>query len=168
MGDPSGIGPGISLKAVAAQQVLAVCDPVIIGDAHYLSHWSRVFSLDLGFDVVNDGDILPHKLDRPTLYNLNNIRGSIEMGREQAACGRAAAEYIEVAVRLCQSGWLDAITTAPFNKKSLNLAGYHFIRTSVDHGTAFDIAGPGKADPSSMITALALAAELFHLRERRE
>jgi 4-hydroxythreonine-4-phosphate dehydrogenase len=38
--------------------------------------------------------------------------------------------------------------------------GLPIIRTSVDHGTAFDIAGKGVADPSSMITATLLAAQL--------
>ena len=38
--------------------------------------------------------------------------------------------------------------------------GLPVIRTSVDHGTAFDIAGQGVADPRSMIEALRLAAEL--------
>jgi 4-hydroxythreonine-4-phosphate dehydrogenase len=36
--------------------------------------------------------------------------------------------------------------------------GLPFVRTSPDHGTAFDIAGTGRADPSSMIAALQLAA----------
>ena len=38
--------------------------------------------------------------------------------------------------------------------------GLAFIRTSPDHGTAFDIAGTGKADPASLAAALRLAAEL--------
>ena len=38
--------------------------------------------------------------------------------------------------------------------------GLPIIRTSVDHGTAFDIAGQGVADPESMITAVLLAARL--------
>jgi 4-hydroxythreonine-4-phosphate dehydrogenase len=38
--------------------------------------------------------------------------------------------------------------------------GLPFVRTSVDHGTAFDIAGQGKADPTSMIEAVRLAVEL--------
>ena len=38
--------------------------------------------------------------------------------------------------------------------------GLPIIRTSVDHGTAFDIAGKGVADPSSMIAATLLAARL--------
>jgi 4-hydroxythreonine-4-phosphate dehydrogenase len=38
--------------------------------------------------------------------------------------------------------------------------GLPFVRTSPDHGTAFDIAGKGVADPSSMIAAIRLAADL--------
>lgn len=38
--------------------------------------------------------------------------------------------------------------------------GLPFIRTSPDHGTAFDIAGTGRADPSSLIAALRLAAKM--------
>ena len=42
---------------------------------------------------------------------------------------------------------------------SVNL-GLPFIRISVDHGTAFDIAGKGIADHSSMLEAIGIAAEL--------
>ncbi|MGA2543769.1 MAG: 4-hydroxythreonine-4-phosphate dehydrogenase PdxA [Verrucomicrobiota bacterium] len=44
--------------------------------------------------------------------------------------------------------------------------GLPFIRTSPDHGTAYDIAGQGKADPSSMSAALRLAARLAANRDR--
>ena len=42
--------------------------------------------------------------------------------------------------------------------------GLPIVRTSVDHGTAFDIAGQGIADPSSMVEAVLLAARLAALR----
>ena len=38
--------------------------------------------------------------------------------------------------------------------------GLPFVRTSPDHGTAFGIAGSGKANPSSLIAALKLAARM--------
>jgi len=38
--------------------------------------------------------------------------------------------------------------------------GLPFIRTSVDHGTAFDLAGTGRADPGSMLAALKMAADM--------
>lgn len=51
-------------------------------------------------------------------------------------------------------------------EQSVNVSlGLPIIRTSVDHGTAFDIAGRGVADPGSMIAALRLAARMARRRE---
>ena len=46
--------------------------------------------------------------------------------------------------------------------------GLPIIRTSVDHGTAFDIVGKGVADPGSLIAAVALAAELATKRQSQK
>lgn len=42
--------------------------------------------------------------------------------------------------------------------------GLPIIRTSPDHGTAFDIAGTGKADPSAMVAAIGMAAQMAEMR----
>ena len=52
------------------------------------------------------------------------------------------------------------IKTLAFDHAVNVTLGLPFVRTSPDHGTAFDIAGTGKADPSSLIAALKLAARL--------
>jgi 4-hydroxythreonine-4-phosphate dehydrogenase len=44
--------------------------------------------------------------------------------------------------------------------------GLPIVRTSPDHGTAFDIAGQDKADPSSLLAALRLAARIASQRKR--
>ncbi len=44
--------------------------------------------------------------------------------------------------------------------------GLPFLRTSPDHGTAFDIAGAGIADPASMVTAIACAVEMLDHPQR--
>ncbi|MBK9708549.1 MAG: 4-hydroxythreonine-4-phosphate dehydrogenase PdxA [Acidobacteria bacterium] len=129
IGDPAGIGPEVSLKAVAEDEIRDICVPVLIGDAQYLSYWSGIFGLERGFDVINSGDPIPEGLDHPAIYNLHNLDlppNAISMGKEDAHCGKAAGEFIEAAVRLCQFGQLDAMTTAPINKKSLFLGGYHY------------------------------------------
>jgi 4-hydroxythreonine-4-phosphate dehydrogenase len=43
--------------------------------------------------------------------------------------------------------------------------GLPFIRTSPDHGTALDIAGQGRADASSLVAALQLAADMAVARQ---
>jgi 4-hydroxythreonine-4-phosphate dehydrogenase len=52
------------------------------------------------------------------------------------------------------------IKTIAFDDAVNVTLGLPFIRTSPDHGTAFDIAGTGKANPSSLIAALRLAAHM--------
>ena len=55
---------------------------------------------------------------------------------------------------------MTAIKVAAFGKAVNVTLGLPFPRTSPDHGTAFDIAGTGRADPSSMRAALELGARL--------
>jgi len=45
-------------------------------------------------------------------------------------------------------------------------AGLPVVRTSPDHGTAFDIAGQNKANPRSMLSAIYLAIDIYRSRER--
>jgi 4-hydroxythreonine-4-phosphate dehydrogenase len=54
------------------------------------------------------------------------------------------------------------IKTIAFESAVNVTLGLPFVRTSPDHGTAFDIAGQGKADPSSLIAAIDLAARLAY------
>jgi 4-hydroxythreonine-4-phosphate dehydrogenase len=52
------------------------------------------------------------------------------------------------------------IKTIAFDSAVNVTLGLPFVRTSPDHGTAFDIAGQGKANPASLMAALNLAARL--------
>ena len=52
------------------------------------------------------------------------------------------------------------IKTLAFDHAVNVTLGLPFVRTSPDHGTAFDIAGTGRADPGSLIAAIELAARL--------
>ena len=51
-----------------------------------------------------------------------------------------------------------------FDRAVNTTIGLPFIRTSPDHGTAFDIAGKGIADATSMKAAIELASELVNVR----
>ena len=126
MGDPSGIGPEVVLKAVAEAEVRDICQPVIIGDAQLLAHNARTLDLQCGYDIVLRDEALPPQSHEPIIYHLNNIQGHIEPGIESGNAGKAAGQYIEAAVELCAAGSIDAIATAPINKRALFLGGYSF------------------------------------------
>ena len=72
---------------------------------------------------------------------------------------KARATY-DVALCMYHDQALIPIKTLAFERAVNVTLGLPFVRTSPDHGTAFDIAGTGKADPSSLLAALALAARL--------
>jgi 4-hydroxythreonine-4-phosphate dehydrogenase len=125
MGDPAGIGPEVVLKAVAEEEVRRTCIPVIIGDAQLLAHTARTLDLQSGYDIVRAEEPFPEHSE-PVIYHLDNITGLIEPGIESAAAGKAAGGYIEAAVELCAAGSIDAVATAPINKRALFLGGYSF------------------------------------------
>lgn len=126
MGDPAGIGPEVVLKAVAEDEIKRICAPVIIGDAQLLAHTARTLDLQSGYEIIRQGETLPDNLSEPVIFHLDNIGGFIEPGIESGAAGKAAAGYIEAAVGLCAAGKVDAIATAPINKRALFLGGYSF------------------------------------------
>src|ERR671938_702552 len=126
MGDPAGIGPEVVLKAVSEDDVRCACVPIIIGDAQLLAHTARTLDLQCGYDIVRYDERLPDEISEPVIFHLDNVGGYIEPGIESGTAGKAAAGYIEAAVKLCAAGSVDAIATAPINKRALFLGGYSF------------------------------------------
>jgi 4-hydroxythreonine-4-phosphate dehydrogenase len=72
----------------------------------------------------------------------------------------AARRTYDCAICMYHDQALIPIKTLAFEDAVNVTMGLPFIRTSPDHGTAFDIAGTGKANPSSLIAALRLAAKM--------
>jgi 4-hydroxythreonine-4-phosphate dehydrogenase len=76
----------------------------------------------------------------------------------------AARQTYDCAICMYHDQALIPIKTLAFEDAVNVTLGLPFIRTSPDHGTAFDIAGTGKANPSSLIAALRLAARMADAR----
>ena len=72
----------------------------------------------------------------------------------------AARATYDAALAMYHDQALIPIKTLAFDHAVNVTLGLPFVRTSPDHGTAFDIAGTGRADPSSLIAAIRLAARL--------
>jgi 4-hydroxythreonine-4-phosphate dehydrogenase len=72
----------------------------------------------------------------------------------------AARKTYDCAICMYHDQALIPVKTLAFDDAVNVTLGLPFIRTSPDHGTAFDIAGTGRANPSSLIAALRLAARM--------
>jgi 4-hydroxythreonine-4-phosphate dehydrogenase len=77
---------------------------------------------------------------------------------------RAMRGEFDAVVACYHDQGLIPIKMAAFGRAVNVTLGLPIVRTSVDHGTAFDIAGKGVADPSSLIEAVKLAVRLAQCR----
>jgi len=126
MGDPAGIGAEIIVKAFADDELKETCQPIIIGDAEHIKKTATECGVDFDLVEIGLGDEIPENSSLPVVCNLDNLKGEFPNGKESALAGKASAEYIEAAVKLWEEKKLDAITTAPINKKALSMGGYSF------------------------------------------
>ncbi len=76
----------------------------------------------------------------------------------------AARAGYDAAIAMYHDQALIPIKTIDFSGGVNVTLGLPFVRTSPDHGTAFDIAGTGRADPTSTVAALRLAARMAQAR----
>jgi 4-hydroxythreonine-4-phosphate dehydrogenase len=79
---------------------------------------------------------------------------------------RAIAGEFDVVLALYHDQGHIAIKVHDFHHSTTATLGIPFVRTSVDHGTAFDIAGQGRADPRSLAAAVVAAEALVDGRLR--
>lgn len=126
MGDAAGIGAEIILKSLCNKEILGICQPIIIGDSKFLKKTAVELGINLSFTEVKKGEEIAEGDSSIIIYDLNNLQEDFLIGAESAVAGRSSAEYIETAVDLWKEGQIDAITTAPINKKSINMGGFDF------------------------------------------
>lgn len=117
MGDPSGIGPEVVVKALAEPEMASLARWIIMGDARILE---RAAALG-GFSFAS-------LLERARLSDIS-LAGALDdfaFGRLDARYGQAAVEYVRSATEMCLRGEADAMVTAPLNKEAVSLSGRAF------------------------------------------
>lgn len=128
MGDPAGIGAEIIVKSLARETIQEICRPLVVGDFRAMQQASREIA-GRNLDLRPWGpDTIPHSVGfhpgRINVMDLANVdQAKRGYGKVSAACGRAAYEYIETAIRLAMEGKIHGTVTAPIHKEALNLAG---------------------------------------------
>ena len=112
MGDPAGVGPEVCLMLLQrAEEAMPAARPVIYGDRDLLRRVADVAGLPMApEDGIRRIDSLPDA-------------GAVVVGQVDAACGRAAYDYLTAAIDDALAGAVDAIVTAPINKEALRAAG---------------------------------------------
>ncbi|WP_298270598.1 4-hydroxythreonine-4-phosphate dehydrogenase PdxA [Geobacter sp.] len=127
MGDPSGIGPEIIVKALARKTVASVCRPLVLGVRGAFERALSITGVRLEIEPV--GSTLPRKWKEGTIYLREVAKlgpDDLIPGRPTLAGGEAVFRCIDEAARLCLDGTAQGMATAPINKEALNRAGHHY------------------------------------------
>jgi 4-hydroxythreonine-4-phosphate dehydrogenase len=114
MGDPSGVGPEITLKAVAEMSPQDQAQTRIFGNLATLAQ----IAVALQIPIVPGRDV--------AVTDLAIEAAPLPMGKLDPRGGDASFRFIETAVRAAERREIGCIVTAPINKESLNLAGHHY------------------------------------------
>lgn len=122
MGDPSGIGPEVIVKALA--EPLETCRVVVIGDAAWLQQHAMLWAPQLSVRSIQNLKDARYESGVLDVLDLGNVPENLVIGRATAEGGKAAVAYIQKAVELAMARDVHAITTAPINKEAIHLAGF--------------------------------------------
>ncbi len=124
LGDPAGIGPEVTLVALAPnrRRRYGPITPIVIGDLALVRRLAREITPDL--HVVRDRGQRTLAPNAIAVRELDRDLGALPPpGTPTAAGARAALAWFECAVDLAHSGQVDALVTAPLSKGEVQAAG---------------------------------------------
>lgn len=128
IGDPAGIGPEVTAKALTSDEVWACCRPLVVGDVGVMAKAAALAGGKLAFRAIADAKDARYDPAAPDVLDLHNVdMATLQPGKVAAEAGVAAAAYITRAVELARDGLADAISTGPINKAALKAAHIPFI-----------------------------------------
>jgi len=122
MGDPTGIGPEVTLAALLRRGLLRTLTPILVGDPAVYAAAAAQLGLRVRFAEWAPPAPLPRGA-LPVRVVARLAARARRPGRPSIAGGRAAHAAILEAVRLVSSGCADALVTAPICKANLVAAG---------------------------------------------
>ncbi len=127
VGDPAGIGPEVTAKALSLPDIYQLCRPLAIAEAEMMQEAVRFSGLALDVHAISSPNEGQYELGTLDVLDLQNIDGrAIKYQKVSPEYGRAAFEYVEKVIELAMTKDIDATVTGPINKEAINLAGYHY------------------------------------------
>lgn len=125
IGDINGIGPEVIIKALSSPKVMDYFIPIIYGSTKALAYHKNIVN-DANFTFVSTKDIHNSAYNKVNVINAWNEDVKIDLGVPSAESGKCAFQAMERAMQDVKDGHLDALVTAPINKKAMSLADFQY------------------------------------------
>lgn len=124
IGDINGVGPEVVMKALSDSRILSLLTPIIYGNGKVISHYKKMLGLELSYNQVKEpGQLAPKSIN---VVNCWDEQIEVAPGRQSAESGQAAVKAIKRACEELKAGQIDALVTAPIDKKSINSEAFPF------------------------------------------
>jgi 4-hydroxythreonine-4-phosphate dehydrogenase len=123
LGDPTGIGPEVTVKALAVEATQDACRYWVLGDPLVLEDAVRRFGVALTFKTLAEAS----DADRFVVFNPLPRSLPKELAPGCAPAAQAALAWITEGARRCLAGELAALVTAPLNKAAIIRSGTAFV-----------------------------------------
>lgn len=124
MGDASGVGPEIIIKALAKEEIYRQCRPIVIGDAKILERARNIVGASLAVRPIEEIETAIFQWGTVDCLDLDLLPADLPFGQVSAQAGNAAFRFLERAIELAKAEKIDAICTAPLNKEALHKGGH--------------------------------------------
>lgn len=125
-GDINGIGLEVALKALAIKKAVPAHRIVIYGSTKVVAYHKNIITQEnIQFHSVNSPEEA-HQ-DRLNVINCWNDNVNITLGKPTDMGGKCAYQALERAVKDLKANKLDALVTAPINKKAMQMADFPFV-----------------------------------------
>ncbi len=126
-GDPAGIGPEITAKAVSDPALLDLCRPLAIADARVMRDIVQRCGIELEIRPVSSPAEGRYEVGTLDVLDLANVDpATFAFNTVAASSGQASFDYVVKAIELAQSGVIDATVTGPIHKEALRAANLDF------------------------------------------
>ncbi len=123
-GDPAGIGPEVTAKALSQPEIYQLCRPLVVAENELMRAAIEFSGLALKVHPVSTPQEGLYEAGTLDVLDLRNIDGrSIAYRQVSAECGQASFEFVEKTIKLAMAGEIDATVTGPINKEAIRLAG---------------------------------------------
>lgn len=124
-GDINGIGPEVIMNLFSDERLLKRCIPVIYGSTRLFTKYKKLVRAEK-FRYDNLKDLKDARTGRTYIYNVWEDDANIEMGQQTEIGGKKAFESLEAATNDLYAKKIDAMITAPINKKNIQQEGFEF------------------------------------------
>jgi 4-hydroxythreonine-4-phosphate dehydrogenase len=124
-GDINGIGYEVILKTMSDSRMLETFVPVIYGSPKVAAYHRKMLDIQgLNLNIVNSIEEI--NLKRVNIINCVDDEIKVDLGTSTDEAGKAAFQALERATEDLKNGFLQALVTAPINKKNIQSADFKF------------------------------------------